>query len=207
MNLIFFKLSAFERGILEECPAMKSGASFIKYITYFQVVISFIAGWLALSLFNYSNGLLNLFFAALFTIIHVAITKEFDYWMHQYRNWRTLLGIIFCIFILSFFQTIFISNYLFRAEFEISNILINNSNPDGWVEKIIYYSKKPFYTLSFKNRIVSSLSIAMLIFATFIGILPFILTFYYRNSKYYFTKHLIENYKLGHEQISHKEGV
>ena len=204
MNLAFFRLSAFDEQVLKECPTMQYGASFIKYISYFQIVISFATGWFSLSLLNFLNSILNLILALFFSFVHILIIKLVDNWLHKHRKWSTILGIIFFVLIIAFLQTIFIANHLFKTELEINTILENQTISEYWKDRWQYYLKKPFYILSFKNKIVSSMSVALFIIFSFIGILPFILTFFYRKSKYYFTQKLIENFKTEYEQISTK---
>lgn len=204
INLSFFSLSAFDKKILKECPAMQYGASFIKYISWFQVVASFFSGWLALSIFNIFNTILNLLLAVSFSFVHLATVKLFDDWLHKYRKWSTFLSVTFLILIIAFLQTIYIGNYLFKTEFQIQSILSKQRLPEYWLEKPWYYVQKPLYIFSFKDIIVSIMSIAIFIVTSFIGILPFALTFYYSNSKYYETQKLIENFKLENERITTK---
>lgn len=204
IGLAFLKLSAFDKTILEECPTMQYGASFIKYIAWFQIAISFFTGWVAFSLFNFSYTILNMLLAICFSFIHFVVIKSFDKWLHQYRKWGTILTITFFVCVIVFLQTVFIGNFLFKTEFEIHSILNHQQIPEYWLDKAIYYLKKPFYIFSFRNNIVSMMSIAVFIITLFIGILPFGLTFFYRKSKYYPTQKLIENFKTEHERITKK---
>lgn len=204
INLSFFLLSAFDKKLLKECPAMQQGASFIKFISWFQIVFSFFSGWLALSIFNLSNTVLNFLLALVFSFINIMIVKLFDDWLHKNRDWNTFLIISFFILIIAVLQTIYIGNYFFKTEFQIQAILDKQQIPEYWLDKLLYYLKKPFYIFSFKNTVVSIMSIAIFIVALFVGILPFVLTFYYRKSKYYETQKLIENFRIENEKITRK---
>lgn len=202
MNLAFFKLSAFDKIILEKCPTMQYGASFIKYIGWCQIIIAFFAGWLALSLFSLSNPVLNMLLAFIFSFTDLMIIKWFDERLHKYRKWITIISITFFILIIAFLQTGIIGSFLFKTEFVISSILDNKHIPEYWLDKLLYYLKKPLYIFSFKNKVVSVMSIALFIVIFFIKILPFAITFFYRKSKYYHTQELIENFKTEYERIS-----
>lgn len=204
MDLNFFRLSAFDKSILEECPTMQYGASFIKYIAWLPIAISFFAGWVAFSLFNISYTFLNLFLALFFSFLHFLVAKSFDKWLHYRKKWGTVLLVAFFVCIIAFLQALFIGNFFFKTEFQIHSILHNQQLPEDWLDRPLYYLKKLFYIFSFSNSIVSIMSIALFIIVVFIGVLPFTLTFFYRKSKYYPTQKLIENFKTDYERITKK---
>ncbi len=204
INLNFFNPSDFKEKVLEECPTMQYGASFIKYIAYFQILISFAAGWFLLPSFNLDIVLLNTLSALLFSLIHLLIIKLLDHWLHEFRKWSILFTIALSILLIAFLQTIFIGNHLFKTELEIDPIIRQQHIPNYWVSNLLYYMRKLFFIFSFQTRVVTNFSIALFIVASFIGMLPFALTFFYRKSKYYPTQKLIEKFRIAYEQISKK---
>lgn len=194
MKLKIFKLSAFEGEILKECPTMFYGASFIKFIAYFPVLISFFAGYVALSILDFFPVWSNIILAGIVVLFHILVIRRFDSWLHAKKSWSVMLIISFCLLVIAFLQAIFISNYLFAAESLIDKILRPGPRNIKWLKGDI------LFVLSFRNNIVSVMTIALAVISIFTGILPFGLTFYYRKSKYYQTYKLVEKFKMSYDR-------
>lgn len=199
INLSILKLSAFDEVVLKQCPTIYYGASFIKYIAYFPIVASFFSGLVALSVFNISLMFANFVLGLVFLFIHAFIIKNLDIKLHKHRNMKIMLVVIVSSLLLAFFQTIFISSYLFKTEFQIFEITNHLKVPHNWSEKYVYFYKKIVFVFSFKNNVVSFITVSLNIVLLFIGLLPFILTFSYKNSTYYKSQEIIENFKNEYE--------
>ncbi|PSK95232.1 hypothetical protein [Taibaiella chishuiensis] len=193
MNRNVFKLSAFDAEALKECPTLQSGASFIRYIAWFPVLLSFCSGYVALSLVNWSHWWSDLALACLLAFLQAQLIRKSDAWLHRKRSWKALLAISSCLILIAFLQTMIISNYLFRTEMQIDAILRPLHSKSLWPKKDL------LYVLSFRDHTVSVITIAMAIVSSFIGILPFGLTFFYRKSKYYPVFQIIENFKMSYD--------
>ena len=193
MNLDVFKLSAFKAGTLKECPTLQSGASFIKYIACFPVLLSFCCGYTSLSLFDWSYLWSDLALAGILAFLQTQFIRKSDAWLHRRRSWPVLLAVCCCAIVIAFLQAMIISNYLFRTEMQIDALLRPRPGKSPWLQKDL------LYVLSFRNATVSVMTIAIAIVSIFIGILPFGLTFFYRKSKYYPVSQIIENFKMSYD--------
>lgn len=205
MSYTFFRLSSFDKKILTECPSINNGVSFIQYLGWFQIFISLFTGWVGISLFNWGNIILNIILSVSLSLIHIFIFRLLDMELHKYRQWKMMMKVVVIQMVIAFFQTFFIGNFIFKSDVEIYGILHRPYSFISWIDRIFYFFNQYFYIFSFENNVVSVLNITLFFITSFIGILPFGLTFFYRKSKYYDTLELIENFKTEYEYITEKQ--
>lgn len=204
MKLSFFNLSGYDKKILEDCPTMQYGASYINLINYFPLLVTSYSAFISLGLLGFDYFFTNVMASLIFTLIHVFFIKNTNNLLHKKRNWEVLIFSIVLATLISFIQVIIFGNYIFQSEYKLHSILKNINPPVLILDKIIFYLKQPFYIFSFENTVVSMMTIALLIVLIFIGILPYIMIYFYRNSKYYFTEEKIKDFKLKYEKLQQK---
>lgn len=200
MSLEILRISHFKKNVISDCPSIQQSLRFINSIFYFQIIVSFVCGYIFLQLFGLNYNVLNCMVAIIFGTIHFSIAKSTDEWLHKDRTILTFSFILVICVLFSFLQTLIITIKVFEPERELYKILNKVYKPSSWKILINYYYKELSFTYSFKNSIVSTMTIAINIITLFVNVLPYILTFYYRNSKYYKTKKIIDHFKENYEK-------
>lgn len=200
MSLEILRVSHFKKNVISDCPSIQQSLGFINSFFYFQIIVSIVCGYIFLQLFGLKYVVLNSLVAIIFGTLHFFIAKSTDEWLHKNRAIQTFSFIIVLCLLFSFLQSLIITIKIFEPERELYNILNKVYRPSFWKLLLNFYCKELFFTYSFKNAIVSSMTIALNIITLLVNVLPYILTFYYRNSKYYKTEEIIDYFKENHEK-------